>query len=282
MAQQARKGNSQIKRLLGNKNTVTLLGILICIGTLVVGYNFRINKAIDPSTIPFAKESIPSRTFITSKMIGNIKVSSDYVEVASNLISSSEEVVGKYSTYKTAIPAGSLFYTDNVITAEEMPDAAFANIDDGFTIYSLAVDQDTTYSNSIAAGDYIDLYLQATDGKDDQTKISNNTTVSNNETSEKEDKVIFGLFIESIRVLAVKDSHGANIIKHGSANGDPAELLFAVNEENYLLLYQAQELGIKIIPVLHNANYTKSKKDTDTKVSSSYLKNYIAEKVFQV
>jgi dipeptide/tripeptide permease len=73
MAQQAKKGNSQLKRLLGNKNTVTLFGILICIGTLIVGYNYRINKAIDPSTIPYAKESIPARTFITSKMIGNIK-----------------------------------------------------------------------------------------------------------------------------------------------------------------------------------------------------------------
>ena len=31
MAQTAKKGNSQLKRLLGNKNTVTLLGILICI-----------------------------------------------------------------------------------------------------------------------------------------------------------------------------------------------------------------------------------------------------------
>lgn len=281
MAQQAKKGNSQIKRLLGNKNTVTLLGILICIGTLIFGYNFRINKAIDPSTIPFAKESIPARTFITSKMIGNIKVSSDYVEVAGNLIGNSDEVIGKYSTYKTTIPAGSLFYTDNVITAEEMPDAAFANIDDGYTIYALAVNQETTYSNSIAAGDYIDLYLQATDGKEDGKNNSNTTTTTQNNPT-KENKTIFGLFIESIRVLAVKDEHGANIIKHGVANGSPSELLFAVNEENYLLLYQAQELGIKIVPVLHNTNYTKNKKDTDTKVSSSYLRNYISEKVFQV
>jgi hypothetical protein len=276
MAQTAKKGNSQLKRLLGNKNTVTLLGILICIGTLVAGYNYRINKAIDPSTIPFAKESIPSRTFITSKMIGNIKVSSDYVNVASNLVKSSEEVIGKYSTYKTTIPAGSLFYTDMLLTAEQMPDAGFANIDDGYTIYGLAVDQESTYSNSISAGDYIDLYLQADDGKDEEGE-------SNSSKNNSEDKkVIFGLFIESIRVLAVKDSQGNNIIKHGIANGQPAELLFAVDEENYLLLYDAQLLGIKIVPVLHNANYTKQNSDANTRVSSSYLRQYITSRVYEV
>ena len=270
MAQQAKKGNSQLKRLLGNKNTVTLFGILICIGTLIVGYNYRINKAIDPSTIPYAKESIPARTFITSKMIGNIKVSSDYVNVAANLVKSSEEVIGKYSTYKTTIPAGSLFYTDMILTAEQMPDAGFANIDDGYTIYGLAVDQETTYSNSVSAGDYIDLYLQANDGDDDE------------DSKTEGDLAIFGLFIESIRVLAVKDAQGNNILKHGTANGSPAELLFAVDEENYLLLYAAQELRIKIIPVLHNANYTKQNSDSNTRVSSSYLRSYITDRVVQV
>ena len=270
MAQaQAKKGNSQIKRLLGNKNTVTLFGILICIGTLIGGYNYRINKAIDPTTMPYAKESIPARTLITNKMIGNIRVSSDYANVASNLVKSSEEVVGKYSTYKTSIPAGSLFYSEMLLTAEQMPDAGFANLDDGFTIYCLAVDQETTYSNSVAAGDYIDLYLQAEDGKDEEDKSADR-------------KVVFGMFIESIRVLAVKDSAGKNIIKHGVANGEPSELLFAVDEENYLLLYDAEQLGIQIIPVLHNTNYTKNNSQENTKVSSEFLRDYITSKVIEV
>ena len=272
MAQaQAKKGNSQIKRLLGNKNTVTLFGILICIATLIGGYNFRINKAIDPTTMPYAKEPIPARTLITSKMIGNIRVSSDYANVASNLVKSSEEVIGKYSTYRTIIPAGSLFYKEMLLTAEEMPDAGFANLDDGYTIYPLAVTQESTYSNSIAAGDYIDLYLQEEDGKDKEDT-----------ESIVQKQVIFGKFIESIRVLAVKDAGGNNIIKHGVSNGSPAELLFAVDEEYYLLLKEAEKLNISIVPVLHNANYTKNNSESNTKVNSEYLREYIEKQVFKV
>ena len=204
-------------------------------------------------------------------MIGNIRVSSDYANVASNLVKSSEEVIGKYSTYKTTIPAGSLFYKEMLLTAEEMPDAGFANLDDDYTIYSLAVDQESTYSNSISAGDYIDLYLQEEQPEDEET-----------EKTDVKTQVIFGMFIESIRVLAVKDKGGNNIIKHGVANGTPSELLFAVDEENYLLLYQAEQLNIKIVPVLHNANYTKNNSEANTRVSSEFLRNYISSKVFQV
>jgi len=270
MAQTTKKGNSQLKRLLGNKNTVTLFGILICIGTLVGGYIFRINQAIDPTTMPYAAQTIPARTLIKANMIKNIRVSSDYVEVATNLVKSDEEVIGKYSTYKTPIPKGSLFYKQLVLTADQMPDAGFADLDDGFTIYSLAVDQESTYSNSIAAGDYIDLYLSASDGKDEEE----NTAV--------ERQVIFGKFIESIKVRAVKDGAGDNIVKHGVANGTPSELLFAVDEENYLLLFIAEQLDIDIIPVLHNENFTKYNSEDNTKVSSATLREYITKRIISV
>ena len=50
-----RKNGSIFKRLLGNKNTVTILGVLACVATLVVGYNYRVNNAISPITVPMQK-----------------------------------------------------------------------------------------------------------------------------------------------------------------------------------------------------------------------------------
>ena len=73
-----RKNRSIFKSLIGNKNTVTIIGVLACVATLVVGYNYRVNNAISPITVPYAKESIPSRTLITSDMVGRIKLASKY------------------------------------------------------------------------------------------------------------------------------------------------------------------------------------------------------------
>lgn len=154
-------GMGAIKRFVGNKNTVTILGFLACIATLVIGYNYRVNQESPSTTVPYAKFDIPTRTLITSEMVGKIKVTSTYVSNSSNLVKNSAEVINRYVSFKTSIPKGSLFYKDQLKEADAMPDAAFSNIEDGYTIYSLAVNEESTYANSIRAGDYIDLYMSA-------------------------------------------------------------------------------------------------------------------------
>ena len=262
MAKITRSKGSIFKRLIGNKNTVTILGLLACVATLVIGYNYRVSLAIDPITVPYAKEDLPTRTLITSDMVGRIKVARTYVNEASNIMKSSEEVIGKYVSYKTNIPKGSLFYSESLKDADEMPDAAFANIEDGYTIYSLAVNEDKTLKNSIRQGDYIDLYMSATEYR--------NTN----------HLVIYGRLIKSIRVLAVKDRRGNNIVKNTMTYGKPAELLFAVDNELFLLLSRAEHAkqgDIEIVPVLRNKQYTTE--GNPTSVDSNYLIQFINSQV---
>lgn len=255
-----KSSSGAIKRFIGNRNTVTILGFLACIAVLVVGYNYRVSEAISPITVPYARQDIDSRTLITSDMIGRIRISSDYVNNANNLVRQTTEVVGKYVSYKTNISKGSLFYTEALKEADEMPDAAFANIEDGYTIYSLKVNSDLTFDNQIRAGDYIDLYMSAVDNK------NNNL-------------VIYGKLIESIRVLAVKDSKGNNIIKNTLAYGKPSELLFAVDDDMFLLLKQSEYVpgNIKIIPIVRNEKYTADA--NETVVSSEQLRQFIQQNV---
>ena len=49
-----------IKRFLGNKNTVTILGVIIGIVVLYFGYNIRVKQAVEPQQIPYAKVEIAS------------------------------------------------------------------------------------------------------------------------------------------------------------------------------------------------------------------------------
>lgn len=258
----SKKTNNFIMRFVGNKNVVTFLGLAACVGVLFFGYNYRVNVAISPISVPYAKESIAARTLITSDMVGTIKVSSDYLGSATSVIRDSQEVVNKYVSYKTNIPKGSLFFKEQLKEADEMPDSAFANIEDGYTIFSLAVTVDDTYANSIFAGQYIDLYMSA---KDDESE--NNL-------------VIYGRLIESIRVLAVKDKRGRNILQTSMSAGlKPAELLFAVEDEMFLLLMQSQYIqgNIKLVPVLRNQQYTVDQ--GETLVSSVQLQEFIKRKV---
>lgn len=248
---------TNLKRFLSNKNTVTILGVILGIVVLYVGYNWRVNEAIELVSIPYATEAIGGKTKITSAMIGTVEVNNSFVRNNPNLITDVNKLIDQYVNYGKPVPKGSFFYTDQVVAEDELNDSAFNNIPDGFTIFPLSVDLHTTYGNSIYPGNYIDLYMKAIDDTG---------------------RLIYGKFIESIEVLAVKDSSGNHVFEAASP-GTPSELLFAVPNDMYELLMKATYIStnqIEIVPVPRNASYTANK--GETRESSTYLKNFILSK----
>ena len=49
-------------------------------------------------------------------MIGSVKVSKSMVDSTTNLVTANNQVVGKYVSYDTTIPEGSLFYKSQLMT----------------------------------------------------------------------------------------------------------------------------------------------------------------------
>ena len=179
-----------------------------------------------------------------------------------NVVRNKDDIVNKLVSFDCKIPVNSYFFSECLIKEEEMPDSIFSDLPDGQTVFGLSVDNHATYGNSIFPGDSIDLYMQTRSSDDDG-------------------KVIYGLFIKSIEVLAVKDSKGQDVFRNRDNLGTPAELLFAVPEDLYLLLSKAIYVGgINIVPVPRNASYTTNR--SETVVESDFLKNYIIEKTVQI
>ena len=251
---------ANLKRMLGNKNTVTIIGVLVGVAVILFGYNYRVNTAVQPVKVPYAMQRIVGKTRITNEMIGQIKVSQSFIDETPNLYTNYGELVSgeKYVAYDTVIPEGALIYKSQVVEREDIPDSAFDNIPDGYTIFSLSVDLHSTYGNSIMPGNYIDLYMKATDDNG---------------------LLIFGKFIESIKVLGVRDSSGNDVFVDSEAAKTPSELLFAVPDDLFLLLSKASNLGsnnITILPVPRNKAYTNE--EGATQVTSDQLQEMILSK----
>lgn len=258
---------ASLKRMLGNKNTVTIIGVLVGIAVILIGYNYRVNNAVKPVEVPYAKVKLLGKTKITADMIGKdigrIKVSQSFIDETPTLIKNINQLVGFYVNYDTVIPEGGLFYTSQIVTEDKIPDNAFSKIKDGHTIFSLSVNLHSTYGNSIMPGNYIDLYMKATDDNG---------------------LLIFGKFIESIEVLGVRDSGGNDVFVDSTATKSPSELLFAVPDELFLLLSKAVNLStnnITILPVPRNENYTINAQEQGegaTWVTSDQLQEMINSK----
>lgn len=245
-----------IKKILGNKGVVTIIAFAVCLLILFFAYNYRVNKAINAIEVPYALRELNAREEIKEEDIGVVKVASSLV--TETVIRSKTNLIGKYVNYNTKIPAGSLFYSPEVVTWESMPDSAWNNIYKNYTIVSLPVSDSTTYGNSIYPGDAIDLYYLTSDGG----------------------KLVFGKLIEGITVLAVKDSSGNHIFKKGANQKSAAALIFAVPENLHLLLRKAMTISgsSSLVPVVKNANYNPG----STKVTSEYLTNLILAQTKEV
>jgi hypothetical protein len=247
-----------LKRFLSNKNTVTILGVIIGVLVLWFFYNYRVNDAISPVMVPYAKVAISATEEITADMIGQIEVNGKFLR-NKDVITSPNLLVGKYVTTGTSIPKDGLFHQSQVVEKSQLPNTVFDTIPKGYTLFSLGVNNHSTFGNSIYPGDRIDLYIKATD---------------------EQGKIMFGKFIESIEVAGVKDSAGKNVFDSPTAT-NPAELLFPVPDELYTLLMKSKFIsGLDIIPVPRNKQYTSEAGDTD--VSSEYLKSFILSKATEI
>ena len=259
-----------LKKFASNKNTVTILGVLLGVVVLFLGYQWRVNQAISPVNVYYATKTLVQGDTITAEDVGVAQISSTILNSMDNVIQTLECpdddysgncIVGKMVSFDAKIPKNSYFFTDSVISPEEMPDSLFSNIPNGNTVFALEIDNMSSYGNSIFPDDNIDLYLHTTDDSSDG-------------------KHIYGKFIESIKVLAVKDEEGNNVFKNRDEVGEPSVLLFSVPEDLYLLLSKAIYVGMEIVPVPRNASYTTNPGETNVK--SDFLKSFILAKTVNI
>ena len=243
-----------IRKFLSNKNTVTIVCVILGVLVLYFGYNFRVTKSTDPVRVPYAKKTLAKKTKITAELIGYTNVPRSLVTTSKTILTNEKDIINKYVSYATSIPKNSYFYSDVIMREEQMPDYAFMNMADGYTVYSLKVGMETTYANKIFPNTYIDLYAKANDSSSG--------------------KIMFARLIESIRVKAVKDDRGVALLENGVNNGSPSAMLFEVPNDLFTLLKIAEYIDdVEIIPVPRNAAYTASQGETT--VDNETIKNYI-------
>lgn len=87
---------ASMKKLLGNKNTVTILGVILCLVILAIGYNYRINSKVELVQVPYAVETIQPRTYIKDSMVGIMNVPKSFL--VGNYYTQKQNIVGNIPT----------------------------------------------------------------------------------------------------------------------------------------------------------------------------------------
>ena len=245
--------------------------MLVCIVILIVGYNRTINSQIKLTQVPYATQTIQPKTLITADMVGTMSVPEAFIKVG-EYYKTESQIVGKYSNYNTVIAQGSLFYKDLVTEEQYLPDSYMYNIESGYTAVLLKVDMASTYANSMMPGNYINLYFKALLPADE------------NEDSEADsDTIIFGKFLSNVEILAVKDSKGQHVFETTEEVRTPAYMIFALKENQHLLLRKATYLQSKYsVNILLVPNTEDLDDDTTVELSSADIEEFINKRTKMV
>ena len=251
----------KLKNLLANKNVVTILGAVLIVIVLYAFYKWRVNSAINPISVPYAKVTIGPRTKVTNDMIGYLDIQQSSMK-GQVLTNANTQIVGMYTNVNSTIPEGSLFYEGVVVRYEDLADSFLIDMpkdSDGnyMTAYNFKVNTESTYGNSIYPGNYVDIYFISRD----------------------EGKILYGKLATNVKALAVKDGSGNHVFENIAENRQPAQVILAVTDELSSLLRVAEVMAnSKVIIVPTNATYRyESKEEIITEISDSEIKAYIEQ-----
>lgn len=256
--------SASLKKFIGNKNTVTILGVGLCIVILIIGYNNTINSQIKLSQVPYALKTIQPKTLITEDMVGLMSVPQAFIKVG-EYYKDKNQIVGKYSNYNTMIAKGSLFYKDLLTEQKYLPDSYMYNVPKGSTVINYPVNMSTTYANSMMPGNYINIYFKA--------------ILPASESENEQDTIMFGKFLSNIEILSVKDSSGQHVFENTEETRTPAYMLFAVKEEQHLLLRKALYLQNKYgVELLLVPNTEEISEDAEVVLNSADITKFITDR----
>lgn len=254
---------NNLSKILKNKNTVTILGVAICIVILYVGYSIRINQKTALVDVWYANQTIQPKTLITADMVSKTQVPAAFIK--GNYYKNYDDIIGKYSNYNTMIASGSIFYTDLLIEESSLPDSTIHKIEDGNKLVSYRVDTESTYGNSLMPGNLVDIYV----------KILTD-----------DDKVVYGKLMEQVEILAVKSDDGKNVFDSSDEVLTPAYLYFGLPENKYLLFsalsYIKEEFKEYNIDIVFVPNTMSYEDKTAVQVTSTYLYNYILTNIQKI
>ena len=252
----------KLKNLLANKNVVTILGAILIVVVLFAFYKWRLNQAINPISVPYAKQTIGPRTQITSDMIGYIDVQQSSLK-GNVLINATRDIINMYTNINSTIPEGGFFYKDLIVRFEDLADSFLIDMPKDkngnyMTAYNFKVNVEKTYGNSIYPGNYVDIYFRTIEG----------------------DKVLYGKLASNVKALAVKDQNGNHVFENITENRKPNQIILAVTDELSSLLRVAESLKdseLILVPtnVIYRPDYEETKNSIVTEVSNEDIKGYI-------
>ncbi len=246
-----------LKGMLSNKNTITILGVLLGVVAIYFVYDNRVKSTATEITVYYVKSDVPANTQLKKENIGTVSINSSLAKTYKGLVTNDGQIMDSkkqyyYTKFDHTLSTGQLLSTEDLVAPDEKLPSKMYNLDPEMKQFEIPVDTDLTQGNSIAPGNSIDLWIKGRD---------------------QANNVIFAKFIENLEVLDVVDNNWMTTA--GNITGNPKFLITTVDKDTWLLLEKSTMLNdysFKLVPVVRDKAYDPK---TPTLVVSERIRNII-------
>lgn len=206
-----------------------LIGTVACVLLFTIGIFLYCDSKLHMQEVVVSKYSLSNRSQITEDEIEVIKVPSSYL--SSEILTTKEEVLGKYVSIDTKIPKGSFFYKSALENYDSIKDKLNSELNENEVNFDLDVNNANINQAYLTKGMYVDLYL----------------------TINKDNKVDSDLLINNVKIIGLYDNKHQEIMDYDKSTILQSVCL-AVPKESITYLYKAQVVG-EISVVVGNNSY---------------------------
>ncbi len=195
------------------KSIIVAVSLVLFLLTLEFAVRFR----MDLVSVVMVKETLPQRTKISPEHLKIAKVSRHYL--SEDAILDINSVKDVYVKMEHTLLEGSILRSSQIETLDETVDAPALLIHQDERVYTLKREVASILGGSIVRGSYVDLAVQ----------------------QKKEDE--YGIFLEKVRVVGVKDRNGLEIEKGQS----PYTIQLAIHVDDINHLLRAEDMGTVVL-----------------------------------
>lgn len=200
-------------------------------------------KKINLVDVYVASRTINPREIIKDSDIKTIKIANDYV--LPGVIHNREDIVGKITSLQGLIVKDSMFYSEQLDDINKIPDSAVPLLEKNQVAFTLTNESGNLDTTSFVVGQSIDIYVSI---------------------QQRNEKPIFDLLLESVRIVSIKDRKGIEISSVEST-GTPFSLTFAINQDVISILSLANKIGeLEIYASKNSYQNNPSKLNKDSKI----------------
>lgn len=204
------------------------------------GASKQAEELVQPVHIPFAVETLYAHDEITEDDITVREVPAQ--SVPPNAVLDPNELVGMYVDTNKVIPTNSMFFEESVTEFGDIPSRISMMLEGDSIGLTMRVNLEQSVANSLK------------DDMDVQVRFLTNNTPSGN--------TFEGVLEERIRVLAVRDNRGEDIVVDEEGNTRvPTVIVFDATDEQTSYLLRAQELGTLNLVAISEENEDELNKE---------------------